>query len=142
MSKNKINHHHYTQRNLENAKLDDNGKYSDIYEATPKIDFGNDMLKKVNNISDYKNQTKKQIAAMLYNEAVRKIALALYDIRKYGDFNDACETAQKMLTSIDQDPPVRKDRVELAKRRMKSGYYNNLHVIEKTAENLLKHMGL
>ena len=122
--------------------MDDDGKYSDIYQATPKIDFRNESLKKVKNITDYKDQTKSHIATMLYNEAVRKIALALYDIRKYGDFNDACETAQKMLTSMEQDTPIRREKVELAKQRMKSGYYNNLNVIEKTAENLLKYMGL
>ncbi len=122
--------------------MDDDGKYSDIYQTTPKIDFGNKTVKKVNTISDYKNQTKTHLAAMLYNEAVRKIALALYDIRKYGDFNDACETAQKMLNSMEKDPPVRKDKVELARQRMKSGYYNDVKVIEKTAENLLKYMGL
>jgi len=122
--------------------LENDGKYSDIYLVKPDKNFGNDPLKKVNTISDVKNQSKKHVATMLYNEAVRKIALELYDIRKYGDFDDACETAQKMLNSIEDDPPIREDRVELARQRMKSGYYNQRPIIEETVTNLLKYMGM
>ncbi|MFZ5519414.1 MAG: flagellar biosynthesis anti-sigma factor FlgM [Candidatus Zhuqueibacterota bacterium] len=122
--------------------MDKDGKYSDIYLVKPDKNIGNDPLKKVNTISDIKNQSKKHVATMLYNEAVRKIALGLYDIRKYGDFEDACETAQKMLSSIEQDPPIREDKVALAKQRVRSGYYNQRHVIEQTVENLLKYMGM
>ena len=83
---------------------------------------------------------KQESTALLHEQTLDKIATALYDVRKYGDFEEARKMAGTILNNIENDPPIREDKVELAKQRIKSGYYSRYKVIDKTAENLLNAM--
>ncbi len=101
-----------------------NIKYSDCTSTSPIFKQGNDSVDKKD------------------NENVKKLALALNELKKYENYDDAYDTAKKMLDDVNSEQKIRMDKVNLAKKRIKSRFYFKKEIVEKMVDNLLREIGL
>ena len=76
------------------------------------------------------------------NIVIDKLALALQEIKPYKNHDNAYNTAKRLMNEMNSEKEIRKDKVNLARQRIKSRFYFKREVLSKIADNILKEFGL
>ena len=60
----------------------------------------------------------------------------------YENYNDDSYTAKPLISKMDFEPEIRNDKVQLARERLKAGYYHKKNVLSQIVDKILKEFGL
>lgn len=90
-----------------------------------------ELLQLNNDINIFDNESK-----------IKRIAKELYEIPSNEHVEEAFEATKELMDTLQLQSQNREDKIQLAKKRMQSGYYNRKDVLAKIAKKLLDEFDL
>lgn len=77
-----------------------------------------------------------------YDANISRIASELYNSPQKEKIEDAYKATKKLMNSLNIESQNRADKIELARERVRTGFYNNKEVLAKIANEILKEFEL